>query len=186
MLLVGWQEGHPACKKLSGGVLAWLYVCSEVQTCIQPGWCHCHSLSLAPGKSRLVLPFWYQLTRVLPDKGPLNGCMCVCVLWFSGLTSLDATLTTSINNCIVSLSTSFRVSATKNCESCGQTPSITWLVMLPASSPRPLVSAFNLTNNKYRRLRGDMIQVFKMVHKYYDVCAAVKLNFNTLSTTRGK
>jgi len=22
-LLVGWQEGHPACKKLSGGVLAW-------------------------------------------------------------------------------------------------------------------------------------------------------------------
>ena len=21
MLLVGWQEGHPACKKLSGGVL---------------------------------------------------------------------------------------------------------------------------------------------------------------------
>ena len=24
-----------------------------------------------------------------------------------------------------------------------------------------------------------------MVHKYYDVCAVVKLNFNTLSTTRG-
>ena len=23
-ILVGWQEGHPACKKLSGGVLAWL------------------------------------------------------------------------------------------------------------------------------------------------------------------
>jgi len=23
MLLVGRQEGHPACKKLSGGVLAW-------------------------------------------------------------------------------------------------------------------------------------------------------------------
>jgi len=23
-LLVGRQEGHPACKKLSGGVLAWL------------------------------------------------------------------------------------------------------------------------------------------------------------------
>jgi len=23
-LLVGWQEGHPACKKMSGGVLAWL------------------------------------------------------------------------------------------------------------------------------------------------------------------
>jgi len=25
-LLVGQQEGHPACKKLSGGVLAWLSV----------------------------------------------------------------------------------------------------------------------------------------------------------------
>jgi len=24
-----------------------------------------------------------------------------------------------------------------------------------------------------------------MVHKYYDVCAAVKLNFDTLSTTKG-
>ena len=35
-LLVGWQEGHPACKKLSGGVLAWLSVWSEMQTCIRP------------------------------------------------------------------------------------------------------------------------------------------------------
>jgi len=23
-LLVGWQEGHPACKKMTGGMLAWL------------------------------------------------------------------------------------------------------------------------------------------------------------------
>ena len=35
-LLVGRQEGHPACKSLSGGVLAWLFVWSEVQTCIWP------------------------------------------------------------------------------------------------------------------------------------------------------
>jgi len=34
--LVGRQEGHPASKKLSGGVLAWLFFWSEVQTCIQP------------------------------------------------------------------------------------------------------------------------------------------------------
>jgi len=27
-LLVGQQEGHPACNKLSGGVLAWLSVWS--------------------------------------------------------------------------------------------------------------------------------------------------------------
>ena len=36
MLLVGRQEGHPACKKQSGGVLAWLSVWSKVQTCIWP------------------------------------------------------------------------------------------------------------------------------------------------------
>ena len=81
-LLVGWQEGHLACKKLSGGVLAWLSVWSEVQTCIWPSWCHCHSLSLASVKSRLVLPFWYRLTWVVPGKGPLNRCVCVCYLQF--------------------------------------------------------------------------------------------------------
>ena len=42
---------------------------------------HCHSLSLASVKSRLVLPFWYRLTRVVLDKGPLNECVCVCVLF---------------------------------------------------------------------------------------------------------
>jgi len=40
-----------------------------------PSWCHCHSLSLASAKSRLVLPFWYRLTRVVPEKGPLNRCV---------------------------------------------------------------------------------------------------------------
>ena len=75
-LLVGRQEGHPACKKLSGGMLAWLSVWSAVQTCTWPSWCHCHSLPLAPVKSRLVLPLWYQHTRVVPDKRPLNGCVC--------------------------------------------------------------------------------------------------------------
>jgi len=77
MLFVGRQEGHPACKKQSGGVLAWLSVWSELQTCIWPSRCHCHSLSLASVKSRLVLPFWYRLTRLVLDKGPLNGCVCV-------------------------------------------------------------------------------------------------------------
>ena len=73
------QEGHPSCKRLSSEVLAWLSVWSEVQTCILPSWCHCHSLSLASVKSRLVLPFWYQLTRVVPEKGPLNVCARACV-----------------------------------------------------------------------------------------------------------
>jgi len=36
-LLVGRQEGHPACKKKqSGVVLVWLSVWSKVQTCIWP------------------------------------------------------------------------------------------------------------------------------------------------------
>ena len=56
-LLVGRKKGIRPVKKLSGGVLAWLSVWSEMQTCIRPSWCHCHSLSLASVKSRLVLPF---------------------------------------------------------------------------------------------------------------------------------
>jgi len=35
-LLVGRQKGHPACRKLSGGLLAWLCVWGEVQICIWP------------------------------------------------------------------------------------------------------------------------------------------------------
>jgi len=36
MLLVGRQEGHPACKKLSSEVLAWLSVWSEAQIACGP------------------------------------------------------------------------------------------------------------------------------------------------------
>jgi len=32
-LLVGRQEGHPACKKLSGGVLTWMSVWSKGKVC---------------------------------------------------------------------------------------------------------------------------------------------------------
>ena len=53
---------------------------SEVQTCIWPSWCHCHSLSLAPVKSRLVLLFWIRLTQVVLEKRPLNGCSVVVVV----------------------------------------------------------------------------------------------------------
>jgi len=31
-------------------------------------------------KIQIGLPFWYRLTRVVSDKGPLNVCVCVCVL----------------------------------------------------------------------------------------------------------
>ena len=86
MLLGGGRKGIRPVKKLSSVVLAWLSVWSEVQTCIWPCWCHCHSLSLASVKSRLVLPFWYRLTWVVPDKGLLNGCVCsypVVLIFFS-------------------------------------------------------------------------------------------------------
>ena len=42
-LLVGQQEGHLACKKLSGGVLTWLSVWSEMQTCMWSSRCHTHT-----------------------------------------------------------------------------------------------------------------------------------------------
>jgi len=32
--------------------------------------------SLASFKSKLALPFWYQLTQVVLEKRPLNGCSC--------------------------------------------------------------------------------------------------------------
>jgi len=62
MLLVGWQEGHLACKKLRGAVLVWL-----------PLTVSCFS------KIRIGFTFLVPLTWVVPDKGPLNGCVCVCV-----------------------------------------------------------------------------------------------------------
>jgi len=77
-----WFDGRKGIRpvKKTGGVLVWLSVWSKVQTCIWPSWYHCRSLSLAPVKSRLVLPFWQWLTWVVLDKGPLNGCvLCVCL-----------------------------------------------------------------------------------------------------------
>jgi len=35
-LLVGQQEGHPFCKRLSDGVLAWLSIWRDLQICIWP------------------------------------------------------------------------------------------------------------------------------------------------------
>ena len=74
---LGDRKGIQPVKKLSGGVLAWLSVWSKVHTCIWPSWFHCRSLSLASVKSRLVLSFWYRLTQIVPEKRPLNRCVCV-------------------------------------------------------------------------------------------------------------
>ena len=51
-------------------------VWSEVQTCIWPSRCHCHSLSLASVKSRLV----YLSGSGSPGQRDVKRvCVCVCV-----------------------------------------------------------------------------------------------------------
>ena len=74
-LLVGRQEGHPACKKTEWWD-AGMVICLERGTDLHMA--HLMPLSLASVKSRLVLPFLYRLTWVVPGKGPLNGRVCVC------------------------------------------------------------------------------------------------------------
>jgi len=80
-LLVGQQEGHPACKKLSGGVLTWLSVWSEVLT---------HMAQLMPlpltvscsSKIQTGFTFLVPAHPGSPGQGALNGCVCVCVLCY--------------------------------------------------------------------------------------------------------
>jgi len=80
---LGGRKGIRSVKNLSGAVLSWLSVWSKVQTCIWSSWCHCHSLSLALVKSRLILPFWYRLTRVVP--GSKQVCLIVFLAVFDNL-----------------------------------------------------------------------------------------------------
>ena len=84
-MLVGHQEKHPACKKLSDEVSVWLFVWREVQiVCLWFSWCHSHPQtpsSVASFKSRLVLPFSYWVTQVVLEKRPLGvdyimNCVC--------------------------------------------------------------------------------------------------------------
>ena len=77
-----WLGGRKGIQPVKNWVVGFWHGYLSAARCrrIWPSWCHCHSLSLASVKSRLVLPFWYRLTRVVPEKGPLNGCVCVFVL----------------------------------------------------------------------------------------------------------
>jgi len=75
MLLVGWQEGQPSCKKLSGG--------AGVAVCLGRG-ADLHMAQLMPlpptvscfSKIQIGCTFYGTVARVVPDKGPLNGCCC--------------------------------------------------------------------------------------------------------------
>ena len=82
-LLVGRQEGHPACKKLSGGVLVWLSVWSKVLTCIWPSWWHCHSVLTVSCCSKIQIGFTFLVPAHLGSPGKRavkRVCVCVHVL----------------------------------------------------------------------------------------------------------
>jgi len=74
-MLTGRQEGHPACKKTEwwgAGMVICLERCADLhmaQRMPLPLTVSCFS------KIQIGLPFWYRLTRVVMDKGPLNGCV---------------------------------------------------------------------------------------------------------------
>jgi len=68
-LLVGQQEGHRPVKKLEWWG-AGMVICLERGVDLHMAQLMSrHSLSLASVKSRLILPFWYWLTQVIPEKG---------------------------------------------------------------------------------------------------------------------
>ena len=77
MLLVEWQEGHSACKKTGWwgtGMVICLEQGADLHTAqLMP----LLSLSLPSVKSRLVLPFWYQLTWVVLEKWQQKTCVLV-------------------------------------------------------------------------------------------------------------
>jgi len=74
-LLVGQHLEHPACKKTEwrgAGMVIYLQRGADLHMAqLMP-------LPLTSVKSRLVSPFWYRLTWVVPDKGSLNEYVCVC------------------------------------------------------------------------------------------------------------
>ena len=79
MLLVGRHERHTACKKTEWWG-AGMVICLERGT-------NLHMAQLTPllltvscfSKIEIGLPFWYRLTWVVPDKGPLNVCYCTVI-----------------------------------------------------------------------------------------------------------
>jgi len=68
-LLVGSQEEHPAYKKLSGEVLAWLSVWSEMQMiCIWSSWSHWHPITSCFIKIQISLTFLVPAYPGCPGK----------------------------------------------------------------------------------------------------------------------
>ena len=83
-----WLGGRKGIRPVKNRVVGYWHGYLSGARCIWPSWCHCYLPSLAPVKSRLVLPFWYRLTQVVLEKRPLNGCS-------SCSSSAETTYTTS-------------------------------------------------------------------------------------------
>jgi len=81
-LLVGRQEGHPACKKTE-----WWR--AGVVICLEQG-ADLHMAQQMPLPltvscfTKIQIGFTFLVPAHLGsfDKGPLNGCVCVCVFFF--------------------------------------------------------------------------------------------------------
>ena len=58
-----------------------------MQTCIRPSWCHCHLLSLASVKSRLIFTFLVLAHPSSPEKRAIKRAR-VC-MYFYGRSSFD-------------------------------------------------------------------------------------------------
>jgi len=99
-LLVGQQEGHPAWE-------SWLVGCLRDYVSGQGADLHMAQLMPQPftiscsSKSRLVLPFWCQLTWVILDRiqEGRKMCACVCVCWVIPFHTLCLSVFTQ-NKCI--------------------------------------------------------------------------------------
>ena len=82
---IGWFSSVPSvlCRCWSAGRASGLektvWWGADVVICMERGADLHMPLPLASVKSRLVLPFWYRLTWVVKDNGPLNVCVCACV-----------------------------------------------------------------------------------------------------------
>jgi len=80
-LLVGRQEGHPACKKVE-------WCGAGVVICLELG-ADLHTVQLMPlpltvscfSKIQIGFTFLVPAHPVVPDKAPLNGCMS-CAIYF--------------------------------------------------------------------------------------------------------
>jgi len=100
------SEEHPACKKLSDEVLAWLSVWSKLQmVCIWSSWCHFHPVICCFIKTQIALTLLVPAYQVVLEKRPLNRCLSAPVsLHFS--TSKDKVFPTEregVLMCIVRL-----------------------------------------------------------------------------------